>query len=145
MTHGEKDEKIRERLLSIIDSDFDSDVSFERAMGLKPKTVNNWRRGRSSSYMKMIPELAKKLGVNLGELFDIPIGKESSELSDDEIHLLTLYRKSASLPKKMKDALSKTLQSTIEMYITSASELRAHERERKRREAKSEKKPPKDE
>ena len=43
-------EKIRERVLSLIDSEFESDVAFEKEMELPPKTVNNWRRKLSSSF-----------------------------------------------------------------------------------------------
>ena len=44
-------EKIRERVLSLIDSEFESDVAFEKEMELPSKTVNNWRRRLSSSYI----------------------------------------------------------------------------------------------
>ena len=50
---------VRERILSLIDSEFESDAAFERALGLPEKTVNNWRRGRSASYMKMLPRLSE--------------------------------------------------------------------------------------
>ena len=77
-------EKIRSRILSLIDSEFESDAAFERAMGLSEKTVNNWRRDRSASYMKMIPELAEKFGVNVTELLDTPLSGDASELSNEE-------------------------------------------------------------
>ena len=51
--------KTRERIISLIEAEFESDAAFERAMGLAEKTVNNWRRDRSASYMKMLPELAE--------------------------------------------------------------------------------------
>ena len=132
MIKDENSEKIRERLLSIIDSDFESDVSFEREMDLPPKTVNNWRRGRSASYMRLIPRLAERLDINVSELFDIPIGRDTSELSEDEIQLLTLYRKSQALPQKLRRALSETLASTIDLYLKTASELKAHEKQRRK-------------
>ena len=112
-------EKIRERVLSLIDSEFESDAAFEREMGLPEKTVNNWRRGRSSSYMRILPGLSDLFGVNIGELLDMPIRLDSSELSEEELELLTLYRKSHALPKKQRMALKKTLESTIELYRSS--------------------------
>ena len=112
-------ENIRERVLSLIDSEFESDAAFEREMGLPEKTVNNWRRGRSSSYMRILPGLSELFGVNIGELLDMPIRLDSSELSEEELELLTLYRKSHALPKKQRTALKKTLESTIELYLTS--------------------------
>lgn len=113
-------EKIREHILSLVDSEFESDAAFEREMGLAKKTVNNWRRGRSASFMKMLPELSEKFRVNVGELLDIPLRSDSSELSIDELNLLSLYRRSSTLPSKMRASLNATLESTINMYITAA-------------------------
>ena len=115
----ESTEKIRERILMLIESEFESDAAFEREMELSEKTVNNWRRGRSSSFMRMLPRLADRFGVNISELMDIPLREDSSELSDDELELLTLYRRAHSLPKKLRLALKETLESTISMYLAS--------------------------
>jgi hypothetical protein len=112
-------EKIRERVLSLIDSEFESDAAFERELELAEKTVNNWRRGRSASFMRILPELSALFGVNIGELYDIPIRNDSSELSDEELELLTLYRKAHVLPKKHRMALKETLETTINMYLLS--------------------------
>ena len=114
---SEATEKIRERVLALIDSEFESDASFERELGLSEKTVSNWRRGRSASFMRHLPELSELFGVNVGELLDIPLSAEGDRLSEEEIALLTLYRKSHLLPKKMRQALTETLESTINMYI----------------------------
>lgn len=113
----EATEKIRERVLALIDSEFESDASFERELGLSEKTVSNWRRGRSASFMRHLPELSELFGVNVGELLDIPLSAEGDQLSDEERELLTLYRRSHILPKKMRRALTETLESTINMYI----------------------------
>lgn len=121
----ENEEKIRERVLSLIDSEFESDAAFERSMGLPEKTVNNWRRGRSSSYMKMLPTLSERFRVNVGELLDMPLRSDTSELSEDELHLLLLYRKSRTMPQKLRTALRETIENTINLYIKSASELKS--------------------
>lgn len=115
----ENTEKIRERVLSLIDSEFESDAAFERELELSEKTVNNWRRGRSSSFMQILPRLCELFGVNIGELLDIPIREDSSELSDEELELLILYRKTHALPKKQRLALKQTLESTINLYLSS--------------------------
>ncbi len=112
----------RERILALIDSDFESDAAFERELGLPQKTVNNWRRGLSSSFMKILPKLADGFDVSVGELLDVPIHKDTSELSDDEISLLTLYRKSCVLAPKQRIALAKTLESVINLYLDAAGE-----------------------
>ena len=122
---------VREKILFLIESEFDSDAAFERALGLADKTVNNWRRGRSSSYMKMMPELAQAFGVNVGELLDIPITHSTSELSLEEVHLLHLYRKARIVPPKMRSALRETLESVINLYIETAAEMREGDKKKR--------------
>ena len=72
--------------------------------------------------MRMLPRLSDSFDVNVGELLDIPIHHDTSELSEDEIALLTLYRKSAVLSAKQRIALAKTLESVINMYVNSLAE-----------------------
>ena len=126
-------EKIRERVLSLIDSEFESDVAFEKEMELPQKTVNNWRRHLSSSYMKILPKLSERFKVNVGELLDMPIIGESSELSEDEIHILTLYRKSRTLPTKLRQSLSESIESIINLYLKTAAELKPKKKRTKSR------------
>ncbi len=114
-------EQIRERLLLLIESEYESDAAFERALGLPQKTVNNWRRGRSASYMKMLPTLSEAFKVNIGALLDMPLRRDTSELSEEELHLLKLYRKARTMPQKMREALRETLEMTINLYISSVS------------------------
>ena len=122
---NENTEKIRDRVLSLIESEFESDAAFEREMGLAEKTVNNWRRGRSASFMRILPKLSDTFGVNVGELLDMPLRRDTSELSDEELHLLHLYRKSRVMPQKMRIALKETLATTINLYLTSYEEIKA--------------------
>jgi transcriptional regulator with XRE-family HTH domain len=122
---NENTEQIRERTLALIESEFASDAAFERELGLAEKTVNNWRRGRSSSFMRMLPTLSERFGVNIGELLDMPLRHDTSELSEDELALLYLYRRARTLPQKMRTALRKTLETTIELYIETAKELKS--------------------
>ena len=117
-------ENIRARILTLIESEFESDAAFERAIGLSDKTVNNWRRARSSSFMKMLPKLSDVFQINIGELMDMPLRRDTSELSDEELHLLRLYRRSRALPEPMRRALRETLETTINLYITSSNELK---------------------
>lgn len=118
----EATEKIRERVLSLIKAEFESDAAFERELSLNEKTVSNWRRGRSASFMRMLPELSRTFGVNVGEILDIPLQEDSSELSEEELELLTLYRKTHVLPKKSRLALKSTIESTVNMYLTAYAE-----------------------
>lgn len=127
----ENNERIRDRILSLIDSEFESDAAFERRLGLKEKTVNNWRRGRSASYMKILPRLSEEFSVNVGELLNMPLRKDTSELSEDELQLLHLYRKSRTMPPKLRTALRETLEKVITLYMKSSSELKVQKREKK--------------
>ena len=124
MSH-ENTEKIREHILQLIGSEYESDAAFERAVGLSEKTVNNWRRGRSASFMRMLPLLSEKFGVNISELLNLMPTKDTSELSQEELHLLHLYRKSRTMPQKLRVALRETLENVISLYIKSASEIKA--------------------
>ena len=123
-------ERIRARILTLIESEFESDAAFERAMGLADKTVNNWRRARSSSFMKILPRLSEEFKVNIGELMDMPLRRDTSELSEEELHILKLYRKSRSMPESMRSALRSTLESTINLYITSYTEVKSSAKRR---------------
>ena len=121
---NENTETIRERVIELIESEFESDAAFERAMELPEKTVNNWRRGRSSSFMRMLPRLSERFCINIGVLMDIPLRRDTSELSEDELRLLHLYRRSRALPQKMRQALKENLESTINLYIASYQEIK---------------------
>ena len=125
---NENTERIRARVLSLIESEFDSDASFERALSLSEKTVNNWRRGRSSSFMRMLPILSDRFGMNVGEIMDLAPRRDTSELSDDELELITLYRRTRTMPEKMRSSLQKTLDTTINMYIAAHSEMKRNAR-----------------
>ena len=129
---NENTERIRDRVLSLIESEFESDAAFERELSLAEKTVNNWRRGRSASFMRILPKLSETFGVNVGELLDMPLRRDTSELSDEELHLLHLYRKSRTLSQKMRNALRETLEVTINLYIQAVEDEKARAKTRKR-------------
>ena len=118
-------EHTREMLLALIEAEYESDAAFERALGLAEKTVNNWRRGRSASFMKMLPTLSERFGIHVGALMDMPLKSEAAELSEEELHLLHLYRKSRTLPKQMRAALIETVEQVIRLYIQSAETISA--------------------
>lgn len=127
---SDNSESIRARVISLIEAGFDSDAAFERKMGLPQKTVNNWRRGLSSSFMKMLPRLSDEFGVNVGELLDIPLRRDTSELSEEELQILHLYRRARTMPQPMREALRGTLETTINMYISSYQAVKAKRQQR---------------
>ena len=117
-------EIIRAKILALIESEYESDAAFERALGIPDKTVNNWRRKRSASFMRMLPTLADLFSVNISELMDMPIKGDTSELSPDELELLSLYRRARSMPDAMRKALATTLENTIQLYLTAYNETK---------------------
>lgn len=108
-----------EILFSLIELKFSSDAAFERAANLPPKTVNNWKRGRSSSFMKMLPELAALFSVSVKDL--LCTGEEDvggvGQLTAQEQEFLALFRATSSLSDKERAALTETVRSTIDLYM----------------------------
>ena len=105
-------EQTRAQLLSLLTERFGTDAAFEEAAGLTPKTVSNWRLGRSCSFMKMLPELSAVLGVRTSAL--LPSGEGEDE---DEARLLWLWRAAAALPSEERRALLETIESVIRLYL----------------------------
>ena len=123
---------VLDKIIALIDDEYDSDAAFERELGLNPKTVNNWRRGRSSSYMRMLPTLADCFGVSVGGLLDMPVSSDASELSEDEIMLLDLYRSASSLTREEKDALKETLCDLIHLYVSTHAKTKSRTKKAKK-------------
>lgn len=111
-------EEVGARIFALITTDYGSDVAFERAVGLPDKTVNNWRRGRSASYMKMLPMLAEAFSVTVGDLLRLPIDPDGTDLSEEERHLVSLYRETRFLPAASRAALAETISSVIRLYLS---------------------------
>lgn len=105
-----------ERIYAQIERVFGSDAAFERAANLPPKTVNNWRRGRSASYMKLLPELAELFGVPVKELMG---DAGADDLTAEEKSLLAMYREADALTAEERAALHETLRRTIDLYLGS--------------------------
>ena len=109
-------------LFSLIELKFSSDAAFERAANLPPKTVNNWKRGRSSSFMKMLPELAALFGVSVRDLLGADGGESAPALTAEEQEFLALFRAASGLSEKERAALTETVKSTIDLYLTARRE-----------------------
>ncbi len=105
---------IGETVTRLISEQFPSDAAFERMIGLPPKTVSNWRRGRSATYMKMLPALEAALGDDLSAyLHDTPASDGS--LSKEEEKLLRAWRSAAPLSPDARRALCTTLVNMIKL------------------------------
>ena len=109
-------ERIREKVLRLIDLKYDSDAAFEHAACLPPKTVSNWRRGRSTSYMKQLGKIAPLLGIHAAD-FLLDAGSD-----DYGQRLLHLWRRTEVLPPEERAALTETLSQVIRLYLSSHKE-----------------------
>lgn len=109
---NEHTEQTKEMLFTLIAERFGTDSAFEEAAGLAPKTVSNWRRGRSASFMKMLPHLAPVLGVRAGSL--LPAGEAESE---DDARIMRLWRAAIALPNAERAALLDTIESVVRLYL----------------------------
>lgn len=109
-----------EIIFSLIETRYASDAAFERAANLPPKTVNNWRRGRSASYMKMLPELAALFEVSVRDLLQTEESTTTNTgLTSEEQEFLALFRNAGGLSEKERAALTETIRNTIDLYLAS--------------------------
>lgn len=107
----EPTDEVGETLLLLISKTYPSDAAFERAAGLPQKTVSNWRRGKSTSYLKMLPTLAEKLGVSPSDL--LTASRETRGLTLSEQELLRAFRETETLPDGEREDLKNTLLTII--------------------------------
>lgn len=117
----ESTEKVKERLLALIEADFGSDAAFERAAQLPPKTVNNWRRGASASFIKMMPRLAAAFKMSVGELAGFDPEASSATLSEEEERLVGAYRRARTLPAGTRQRLLETLTGVIDLCVAESA------------------------
>ena len=64
----ESKEIARKRIIEWIESFYDSYKEFEEELDLKPTTVTEWKRGRSNTFMNILPEIAEELGTTIDYL-----------------------------------------------------------------------------
>lgn len=124
---GDRGQQVRRRLLALLSDAYESDAAAERAIGLPPKTVSNWRAGRSCSYMRLLPQLAEHLDVGVSELLAMPVTEGTVELSREERSLIAAYRQAQELPPPLREALHRTLEDVIRLYTESAASLQSQE------------------
>ena len=90
----ESKEIARQRVLSLIDSREPSGICFEAKFKLRANTVSEWRYGRSTTYMNMLPEIAKEYGVTTDWL----LGIETEAVVPDMIDVPIIGRIRAGYP-----------------------------------------------
>lgn len=63
-------------------------------------TFSDWKNGKSSSYLKILPQIAEVLEVSVSSLFEDPDGEEEvfelAGIDPEEEEILKLYRESST-------------------------------------------------
>ena len=91
-------------------------ASFERALALPPKTVSNWRRGVSHSYLAMLPQIAHLLSTTTDALLGLEEEVEE-EWAKEAKCLHALFVKAKKLPPHRREALYRTLEDVMKLYF----------------------------
>lgn len=105
--------KTADLIINLIEERYRSDADFERKMNLKPKTVNNWKRGISESYYKMLPEISIALDVTPNYL----LGFDGGEISLEETELISSYRRLSELSDADRRIVLATIKNIIELKV----------------------------
>ena len=118
MYTGDEHGLILGRILRTLKEQNRTDAELERALGLRPKTVSNWRRGVSHAYMGQLPEIAVFLGLPLSALEGTPEHEQlPADLPADERALLLRYREARCLPPKKRRALLEALDHIMTLFL----------------------------
>ena len=62
-----------------------SQREFSRLLGVHPQTITDWKKGKSDSFHKRLPEIADILNVSVEKLLKLEETPKSERLSDNEI------------------------------------------------------------
>ena len=62
-------------------------------LGLPESQFSNWKKGQNSSYLKLLPQIAEVLQVNITELYGLTgVQQEELILTEKERNLIIAYR-----------------------------------------------------
>jgi transcriptional regulator with XRE-family HTH domain len=60
-----------DNILGLIETRFESDAAFERTVGLKPRTVAEWKRGKSKSFYELLPKLSETFKISIDSMYGL--------------------------------------------------------------------------
>lgn len=104
--HMRKDEYPLSRIFQLQEQSGIADTQFEIMFGLKSHTIAEWKRDGSSSYMKILPKIAKYFGVTTDWL----LGIEETSYDDDKDIIPIVGEIHAGMPLEMYE--------TVEDYVS---------------------------
>ena len=91
---------IVDRIFKLVDELYSEQQIFAADLGLPPSAVSNWRKRKSASYNKRLPEIAKVLGTTVGYLLT---GEETEVFVSDGVDQSYLVRKFNRLSPEAQD------------------------------------------
>lgn len=89
-----------ERIFDLADKKYREQKDFAHELGLPPSVISEWRRRRSASYNRRLPEIAKVLGTTVGYLLT---GEETEVFVSDGVDQSYLVRKFNRLSPKAQE------------------------------------------
>lgn len=105
------------RILALLAEERCPDTELERTLGLSAKTVSNWRRGISHSYMRRLPEIAAFFGVARSVLDGSGGEGDMAALSADEMALLSRYREACHASPARRRALFEAIDRLLALFL----------------------------
>ncbi len=76
-----------ERIFALLDSRGIEQKEFGSFLGIDPAVVSKWRKGKSTSYQKILPQIAEYLGTTVDYLLTGTEKGNPTTVSDDEAAL----------------------------------------------------------
>ena len=91
----------RSRIFLLLDELNMEQKTLASVLGLPADTVSAWRRGKSASYTKYLPQIAEAIGTTTEYLLTgngpkyKSVVSDSDTLTNEEEHLISAYRQAA--------------------------------------------------
>lgn len=106
-----------DKILALIGTKYPSDAAFESKHGLKPKTVYEWKRKRSKSYMDIVVQIATDFNVTTDYLLGVEVGnrQENAPERDDKLRLIA--RRITEIPEKDREKVLAIFEATLDTFL----------------------------
>ena len=104
---------IVDRIFELVDIKYNEQQAFAAKLGLDPTIPSRWRKGKSTSYQKYLPQIAEALGTTTEYLLtgegpkkkSAPAVSDSDTISEDDIKAAFFNGADPSLTPEEYDAL----------------------------------------
>lgn len=104
---------IVDRIFELVDIKYNEQQAFAAKLGLDPTIPSRWRKGKSTSYQKYLPQIAEALGTTTEYLLtgegpkkkSAPAVSDSDTISEDDIKAAFFNGADPSLTPEEYDAM----------------------------------------